>query len=257
MTIKLLPTGNRYGVDSDIDLAIALGRVKGVTTVGIVGINSAVSSTLQDIWDAGGIMVYPTTSETWEILSGDANDTLAGTGARTALVIGLDINNVVQQEVVNLNGTTPVVLTNSYFRPRQVIIIAAGSGGVNAGAITVRVESGGNTRLMISAGNNISFSSHYTVPAGKVAVGVSASIFVPKNEEVTIRTSIRTSPTSPFIFAAPSILFEQGFQVSLQGGFSFAEGADIRNQISSLNPAQTVTAITTFRECDADYVLNL
>jgi len=72
------------------------------------------------------------------VLSSSVLDTSAGTGARTINVMGLDANYVLQSEIVTLNGVTPVNTVNTFIRVHSASIQTAGSGGVNAGTITVR-----------------------------------------------------------------------------------------------------------------------
>lgn len=116
------------------------------------GINADVDAGTEDVVGAGGTMNIPAAAAATNIISTDANDAAAGTGARTVKVYGLDANLKRISETVTLNGTTQVLLTNSYFRINLIEVLTAGSGGVNAGALNVRHT---NTVLMsIVAGAN-------------------------------------------------------------------------------------------------------
>lgn len=67
--------------------------------------------------------------------STSANDTIAGTGARTIIVIGLDTNGLEIFEFLNLNGQTEVDTTLQYTKMNEFFITAAGTGNANLGII--------------------------------------------------------------------------------------------------------------------------
>lgn len=93
----------------------------------------------------------------------------AGTGAHTVRITGLDTNYAEITEDVALNGATPVNTTNSYLRVNEMKVIDAGSGGVNAGAITATAATDSTVSATIAIGNNIAYNAVYTVPAGYTA----------------------------------------------------------------------------------------
>jgi hypothetical protein len=72
-------------------------------------------------------------------------------------------------EIITMNGTTPVlsVATNIRFI-NSLTMLSAGSGGRNAGAITV--TNGGLTYGAMSIGHRVQASAYRMVPAGKVFV---------------------------------------------------------------------------------------
>lgn len=137
------------------------------------------TSVLEDIWPPGGIKDWQISAVGMEILSNNLNDTLLGTGARSVLIEGLDTSFVEQSEVVNMNGTTPVVLANTYTRINTMIVIACGTYattlvGSNTGVITLQLTGGGSIQAQIPVLNNIGIGItsglHYTVPSGKQAL---------------------------------------------------------------------------------------
>lgn len=65
----------------------------------------------------------PTTATALEILSSDANDTAAGTGARTVTVEGLDGSGNPLTETVSMNGTAAVALSNSFLVYLQCMLL--------------------------------------------------------------------------------------------------------------------------------------
>lgn len=115
------------------------------------------------------------------IASASANDTSAGTGARTVRITYLDSSgNGPYTETVTLNGTSYVntVATNICFI-EQIVVKTAGSGGVNAGIITLKAATGGGGATIgtIAAGVNQTLWAHHYVPVGKTCniTGLSCS----------------------------------------------------------------------------------
>jgi len=74
------------------------------------------SSLPEDLWRASAVYVFPPSAAVLRLVSDSANDTLAGTGARTAEILGLDANYMLQSETVNMAGLTQVLTTNLYLR---------------------------------------------------------------------------------------------------------------------------------------------
>lgn len=159
---------------TDAEIDIASGRMQGFSIVNKFGTNSDVDSgsVPEDIWEGGGTYTgFPdSTLETVSVFSASANDASAGTGAGTIRITGLDTNYEVLQETVTLNGVTPVATVGQFRRVHTATVLTAGSGGVNAGIITVRhTTTTANVFLSILAGRNQSNCSAYTVPAGYTA----------------------------------------------------------------------------------------
>lgn len=147
--------------------AVTLRRVFGAKTVANLGVNNNVTTTSADLWTGGTDVILLSTAETLNIVSTSANDTSVGTGARTVLVFGLDAEGLELSEVVTLNGTTNVLTTAPFFRINELIVLTAGTGGLNAGVITA--TSSGSSILVahMVAGVNRAQQAHYTVPSNK------------------------------------------------------------------------------------------
>lgn len=139
-----------------------------VSTVNKFGYNPEIDTTTdpEDIWDGGGIWTPPTTARVHAIVSSSANDTAAGTGARTMRVIGLDSNNLEIQEDITLNGVTPVNTTNSYTIIYRMYLLTAGSGEVNAGTITATAATDATVTAQINIGRGQTLMAIYCVPDG-------------------------------------------------------------------------------------------
>ncbi len=111
------------------------------------------------------------TGEATEVLSSSANDTSAGTGARTVTVIYIDNDGTVDSQVVTMNGTTPVALTDtSISRVLDFYCSSYGSGGTSAGNITIRAVTGPINRCQILSGRSRAAPGRFTIPEGYVGV---------------------------------------------------------------------------------------
>ena len=151
---------------------ISLGDEHGLHFILRFGENPdmTVVSTPEDIWSGGGLYTgFPTgTAETVEILSDNAADTAAGTGARSVQVTGLDENFLTVTESIALNGTTPVATTSLWTRSSLGLVETAGSGEKYAGTITIRhTTTPANVFNIIPPGRNATQSCVFTVPADK------------------------------------------------------------------------------------------
>jgi hypothetical protein len=131
------------------------------------GRNTAVSTVKEDIWWAGGVLVWPTAEATVSVVSSDAADDIAGTGARTVHIHGLDANFNLIEEDLNLDGLTPVVSVNSYYRINSAEITAWGAGATKAPVGNITGSISGNTQFFLPIGKNRTAKSHYTVPINK------------------------------------------------------------------------------------------
>jgi hypothetical protein len=114
--------------------------VKPVSSDGplIIAENGAITTTYETVWGNSNAYVYRSAAATMTISSGSANDTSAGTGARTCRVTGMTVSGGVyslNSEVATMNGQTGVTLASQYIIINSVEIVTAGSGLTNAGII--------------------------------------------------------------------------------------------------------------------------
>ena len=156
------------------DLQVAKGLVPGTTGLFKFGFNADIDQTEETVWDAGGLYTYPASALAMTIVSSNANDTSAGTGARTVRVIGLDANYAEVTQTVSLNGTTTVSIPTSLIRVYRAFVVTAGSGNTAAGTITI--ANGGTTYAQITVGENQTLMAVYTVPAGVTLYLTSADV---------------------------------------------------------------------------------
>ena len=174
---------------------VVMGDVAGWTAVRKFGAIDNVGTTATVVATAGTYQT-PTTAQALEILSSDANDTSAGTGARTVTIEGLDANWEEQTETVTLNGTTAVDLANTYTRVFRMYVATSGTyatstASSHAGTITLRADGAGATwatiGLVSSVATGQSQIAVYTVPAGKRAYLIGREYSVETTKSVTLQ----------------------------------------------------------------------
>lgn len=116
-----------------------------------------------------------------DITSTSANDTSAGTGARTIRIVGCDDTGAIISEVLTLNGNTIVQSALSYKLIYGMEVLTTGTGKVNAGDIhCVKTGTGGtyttgapgtltSALCKMLIGWNQSMTGIFCVPPGKTA----------------------------------------------------------------------------------------
>jgi hypothetical protein len=156
-------------------LAICRGLLEGFKPIIRNGVNPDIDSgAAESIWDQGGLYVFPPSATVMQVSSTSANDTSAGTGARTVLVSGLDADYLPITETVTLSGQTQVATVAQFLRIHGIVTATAGSLGQNAGDVYVGTGAavGGVPPAVYSRarpGWNASQQIQYTVPAGNTA----------------------------------------------------------------------------------------
>lgn len=148
---------------------IALGNLPGHDLVIINGRNPDVDNIMEDIWELGGLYVFPPAGGIQlSLQSTSAADTALGTGART---VDIDVLLSDYSELtipLTLDGVTPVLTTQvSILRINRFHVMTTGSGEVAAGNITLKNVAQTITYAQISVGLNAQRQAIYTVPAGK------------------------------------------------------------------------------------------
>ena len=162
----------RIGTSEPFELQVARGQVAYHESVYKFGNNAEVADSTETIWQQGGLYSYLSAASVLKVSSSSANDTSAGTGARTVELFGLDGDYNEINEVVTLNGQTAVNTTQSYLRINRMIVRSAGSGGYNVGIIyagtgTVTTGVPANIYATINGdGTNQTLMALWTVPAG-------------------------------------------------------------------------------------------
>lgn len=218
-------------------------------TVNKFGNNSDIDTGGEDVWEGGGIYTgQPIGSpETVDIVSGDATDTNSGgTGARTLRIIGLASNTSTSytSEDINLNGTTPVTSSGSWWRIVRAYVLTAGSNGENAGVITINhTTTTANIFAQIPIGANQTQIAAYTIPAIRTGilrmldVGMGRANGAAGSAEVSLR--VRN----------PGGVYRAGFRgtitdsfplrISFPEGILLSAGTDIKVYVESVSDINT------------------
>ena len=159
---------------ADFYLRLARGDVTGAVAYRIHGANPAVTNggaaASEDVWDFGGRMTWPTAATALLVSSTSANDTSAGTGARTVTITGLSAAWAEVSETVTMSGTSKVATTQTFLRVNSVDVATQGATGHNEG--TILVEHGSASPYTPIAQIPIArlhgMSTHFSVASGKV-----------------------------------------------------------------------------------------
>lgn len=156
---------------------VSMGEYPQFRHVNKYGLNPDIDTIAdEEVWSNGGNLTYLTSAETMDIASTDAADTAAGTGARTISISGLNGAWEDTTEELSLAGVAPVTTVNSYLRIYRAKVLTAGSGGVNAGDISV--DAAASTQAIVNIGNGQTLMSHYTIPMGRTGYLVDGMISV-------------------------------------------------------------------------------
>lgn len=150
---------NESKYSAPFELAVARGKIPGITGLSISGYNSAVDTNWQPIWEIGGAYTYFASAQAVRVWSNSASDTNV-----SILISGLDASYLPITETVLLtNGETGVLSTKQFLRVNNL----AATGSVNAiGTIRVGSSDKSITLAAIVDGAGRSQMTIYTVPAG-------------------------------------------------------------------------------------------
>jgi hypothetical protein len=168
---------SRVGTTEPFELQVSRGQVSYHKTNFKFGFNPLVVDSLETVWVQGGLYTYLSSASTLYISSSSTDDDVAGTGARTATVSGLNANYNEVSVTVDLDGQTGVQLgdASNWIRVNRINVDTAGSGGANAGVLYVGTEatpSSGvptNKYATVAIGDNQTLMALWTVPAGYTA----------------------------------------------------------------------------------------
>lgn len=222
------------GGSFDYAINISAGQQDGVGYIEKFGRNDTMSANIETIWDGSNIYTYLTSASSVYITSSSGSDTVAGTGARTVEVEGLDENYVLTTETINVDDSAS---QTTFIRLFRAIVKATGSGGQAAGIISIRsAASGGGTLLAqiqkVGTGGGASlgqtFMAMYTVPAGKTAYLTQWTVGAGgQNADTTCLFTARTFGDGGFnakdIIISAGQQFSKNYKIPLQ----FTEKTDL------------------------------
>ena len=164
-----------------------------------IGYNPSVGTTEELIWVVGGAYVWPSSSMGMEIISTSGDDDVAGTGVQKVQLYYLDDDYVEHSEIIETDGTTAVpTAANDIYRIQSFRAYQVGSGGVAAGAISIRHLDDTPIYSQIAANYTRARNMTYTVPAGYYLylTSITASVYG-ANQGVRITTRATHDPLRP------------------------------------------------------------
>lgn len=169
MTIPVSQT--KFGKNEPFELQVSRGEVPAHRSVVVFGYNADVDTSEVTVWPLPSIISHPAAALQMKVSSTNANDTAAGTGARTIVIQGLRGDYTEVSETVTLNGQTEVLTTNLFIRVNYAYVATVGSTNSAAGDIymgTGTVTSGVPATVynIIKFDFNNTVTGHYTIPAG-------------------------------------------------------------------------------------------
>lgn len=173
---------SRFGLTEPFEFQVGRGQIAYHSVVHVFGYNPDIDAGVEEtIWTAGGILGHPPSPTIMSVSSTSANDTAAGTGARTVYILGINGTGGYTSETVVLNGQTAVNTVHAYDSIERMSVVTAGSGLANAGDITIGtgVVTLGVPAVpygQIATGENSSLMGHWTCPTGYTGYIVSGSI---------------------------------------------------------------------------------
>lgn len=149
------------------------GSTPGISLIALEGTNGTVTTTLEPLWPESATYTFLTANmSSPTISSASANDTSAGTGARTVTVTCVDSNFAVTTGTYTMNGQSGVSVTQSCMTVNKIEVATTGSGNTNAGIVYVGtgVITTGKPAVvhgLVAASSGRSNSFIYAVPASK------------------------------------------------------------------------------------------
>jgi len=221
-------------IENEYYLRASSGDFPNVSTFFKFGRSETVNTTETVIWDNGGNYTFLTASERLSVVSDSANDSVSGTGARTLIVYGQDENNEEIYELLTLNGTTPVVTTQSFLRHYRAFVVTCGTNtpainSANAGTITTTGQTTGTVLSVITPNNGQTLMTPYTVPSGKTLFVTGMSASSEKGSSIFLTAKIRNGITSEHAFSTKYTLeiYRSTFTTELKTPMRIPEKTDI------------------------------
>jgi hypothetical protein len=148
--------------ETPFKLRAAMGHITNGTPVFVYGNNPDVQNVEETVWYHGGLYQYPSSATQMTVSSDDASATCQ------VVINGLDADFLHINEIIAVNGQTPVTTARSYLRIQNAYVIAnSTSGSVYIGVGTVTGGVPATVYERIFDGHNRTESGRYTVPAGR------------------------------------------------------------------------------------------
>ncbi len=241
---------------TDDELAVMRGKVDGQYIIPKFGQNLDVDAA-EDIWNGGGDYTgFPTSAaETFEVFSSSADDTSAGTGARTVRFFYLDDDfnmfdasgNFLSFDIT-MNGTTAVDSGVTGTRIWRGKVLTSGSGQINAGGITCRWDTTTSAIFAVMpAGFGQTELSNFTIPDGYKGwiKRYSSSINDNTSNRAEMAIKVRDFGSNTFRLIRPFVVTtDNDVQRPLYGGEEFAAKTDLVFRATAVTNANAIITVS-------------
>ena len=145
----------QVGTSEPFELQVSRGQIPGHSVRNLFGTNPEIGTVFVTPWENNGPLPLLSAAQNLSLVSTSASDT-----AVSILVAGVDADCKAITEVVALNGLTPVVTTQQFFRINDLITASGNAVG------DVTASYSGTVYAKIIAGRGKNQAAIYTVPAG-------------------------------------------------------------------------------------------
>ena len=159
-------------------LALQQGEIKRFGGIHKFGLNTAVGTSFETIWDGNNTYTYPSSAGTATVTS---SNTSADNGG-TVEVEGLDSNYDIAKETITIGGSAG---STSFIRVYRAVMKTANTGNTNVGDITITVSSTAVAKIQAEYGQTL--MCVYTVPRNYIAYLMQIDIGSSKDLENEIR----------------------------------------------------------------------
>lgn len=208
-------------ISDNVYFEIARHSIPGYTPLLVFCENDSVTTSLETLWEEGGLYEYIDTPINIKISSTNAADTAAGTGAQSLLIAGLDENGDWKREILPLNGLTETISPTLWTAVNVVLVATVGTGKIAAGTIYVGVGvvGGGIPATVYSKINGTgdldcrALQSPFVVPAGYR--GIVKGLFVNTGKGKEAKVGIYNQRNSgPMCVIGKTFSFESSLFIS-------------------------------------------
>lgn len=201
--------------------------------------NASVSSSEATLWPKNTLYSFPSSASLMTLYSTSVLDT-----SQSVLVEGLDANYEEISEVVILNGQTGRESTRQYFRINTMTVLTdSPQGDIAFGTGVALLGVPTNTYGFIKAGDNITNSAVYTVPAGytlRLASGSISAGAATGSHNVLAKFRTRINGVS---YLTSQITIANNYQFfPYNPSIDVPEKSDIYNNVSTTGGSSSVSA---------------
>ena len=253
---------SRVGTSEPFELQVSRNQISYHISLHKFGYNSDIGTSPETVWTIGGTYTYLAAASTLYVSSSDANDTSAGTGARTVQVYGLDANYDEVNVTVSLAGQSAVQLgeASNWIRVFRMIVRSAGSSDANVGTLYVGTEATPasgvpvNKYASIAIGDNQTLMCVWTVPRGYTAYLHQKDVSASSSSGKFAIFTLEGRPFGEVMQVKDRVLLaNNSTAISYWNPISFAEKTDIEVRAQADSIGGTITASATL---DITYILN-